>query len=116
MPNRNVFLLIVITLIASGLTTISYLLPHKPTDPHPEETLVRIIENRGQWESPVRYKVPLLGGEVRIEANRWVYGFLEYPESLSEHGDPAAAPLPGDQLLKGHQVMVEEYQGMKIRG
>ena len=63
------------------------------------------IENRGQWESNVKYKSDLKGGWVFLENNAFTYLFLD-PES-------ATHPHHHDEAKGGHspeKINAHAYQ------
>ncbi|TVR76815.1 MAG: PKD domain-containing protein [Chitinophagaceae bacterium] len=55
-----------------------------PIDDAPGE--IRFIENKGQWPEDFSYKIPLQGGAVFIERDRFVFSFL-HPDDLHEIHD-----------------------------
>ncbi|GAB4413489.1 MAG: hypothetical protein OHK0039_20440 [Bacteroidia bacterium] len=71
-------------------------------DPALGHSALRIIENAGQWEAPIRYQVRLNGGHVFFEANRITYHLYQLPvAALHTHSAAKAFGAP-DPVVQHH--------------
>lgn len=64
------------------------------------ESPVRFIQNDGQWDAEIRYKVPLRGGNIYFCDNKIQYAFHRTPSRVHNHGGAAASKMFGGKLLQ----------------
>ena len=107
MNKRLTFLIIILIGIVAGVTYLTAdsipEIEHK--DPALGDSDLRFIENQGQWEDWVRYRVVLNGGTIFLEDNRLTYHFYSRPNV--GHGLPDLDELPPEErLLKTHTMRV----------
>ena len=92
---RSFFLLML--LVASGLARGS-------EQPAPARPTLEFIENRGQWDAPVRYVAPLPGGRLFAEADGLTFALLANGGPAQHgHGGPAQAAEAG-RAVRGHAL------------
>ncbi|WP_073280663.1 DUF7948 domain-containing protein [Hymenobacter psychrotolerans] len=73
----------------------------------PEKASLEFIENKGQWDAPVRYAAALPGGRLFMGPAGFTYSFLD-PKALSRHarhGTPATGQPSSDEV-RGHAYTV----------
>lgn len=67
---------------------------------------LRFIQNKGQWDEKVQYKVRLVGGDIYFEKDRITYFFYETPDwHAHKTGEHQHTEAP-DSVLKGHVFRV----------
>ncbi|MCB2376331.1 gliding motility-associated C-terminal domain-containing protein [Hymenobacter sp. BT635] len=59
--------------------------PTQPVHAAPEKTL-EFVENKGQWNSRVRYQAEVPGGRMYLESRGFIYAFVD-PKALDEPQD-----------------------------
>ena len=82
--------------------------PSSPSQAPPEGASLEFIENKGQWDSPVRYAAALPAGRLFVGATGFTYSFLD-PAALrshSHHGADDAPKAPASDVLRGHTYSV----------
>jgi hypothetical protein len=84
-----------------------------PAAPGPEPSL-EFIQNKGQWESQVRYQAALPAGRLFVQPNALTYAFLD-PAALRHHGTTAttgtqARALPPSEDIAAHAYTVHFEQ------
>ncbi|MDX2247619.1 MAG: PKD domain-containing protein [Bacteroidia bacterium] len=95
-------------LITAGVTyiTADQPAPLDIKDPALGQSDLRFIENKGQWESIIRYRVRLNGGDVFVENNRLTYYFYDMPHE--GHGLPALDARPAsEKQFRSHTYRME---------
>ncbi|MEZ4825649.1 MAG: PKD domain-containing protein [Bacteroidia bacterium] len=103
MKIRFTILAVLMVAIAAGLTYISadQLTTLEIQDPGLGKSDLRFIENKGQWEDNVRYRVRLNGGHVFVEDQRLTYYFYDMPHE--GHGLPSLDERPeNEKLFRSH--------------
>ncbi|WP_177204643.1 gliding motility-associated C-terminal domain-containing protein [Hymenobacter arizonensis] len=70
---------------------------HRP----PAEATLEFIENKGQWDVPVRYAAPLPGGRLFAEADGLTFSLLANG-GPAQHGHNQDKASPPDGPLRGH--------------
>jgi hypothetical protein len=76
-----------------------------------DEAEIRFIENKGQWESNIQYKLDFKAGALFLEKNQFTYAFID-PAALEEvddrcHGLYKGSVAAKDFMLKAHTVIVD---------
>ncbi len=66
---------------------------------------LRIIQNNGQWDSRIRYSIPLNGGDIFLENNRLTYALYHLPARGHGHEHEHGAHAE-DSLALGHAFQV----------
>ena len=101
-----------------GLLLLPLLAPASPVNPAPS---LEFIQNKGQWDSRVRYEAALPAGRLFVRADALTYAFLD-PAALDHHrevgaGMSAASPQargahPGGELAAhAYTVHFEQASG-----
>ncbi|MBT9393313.1 gliding motility-associated C-terminal domain-containing protein [Hymenobacter sp. NST-14] len=111
----RLFTLIILCLLPLTLAAA----PRPAFSPAPEPTL-EFVENKGQWNSAVRYQAELPGGRLYLTPTGFTYSFLD-PAVLRAHSHrqeaapagAALAPEP-DALVRGHAYTVT-FEGGSAR-
>ncbi|MEZ4775048.1 MAG: PKD domain-containing protein [Bacteroidia bacterium] len=103
MKIRFTILAILLTALAAGITyiTADQLSPMDVQDPAMGQSDLRFIENKGQWEDVIRYRVRLNGGHIFVEDNQLTYYFYDMPHE--GHGLPALSERPeSERQFRSH--------------
>ncbi|WP_375433921.1 gliding motility-associated C-terminal domain-containing protein [uncultured Hymenobacter sp.] len=74
----------------------------------PTGASLEFIENKGQWDSPVRYAAALPAGRLFVGPTGFTYSFVDpvMLRSHSHHGSEDAAKAPTSDVLRGHSYSV----------
>ncbi|MDF7812983.1 gliding motility-associated C-terminal domain-containing protein [Hymenobacter sp. YC55] len=73
-----------------------------------EGASLEFIENKGQWDNPVRYAAALPAGRLFVGTTGFTYSFLD-PVALRSHshqGSDDAPKAPASEVLHGHSYSV----------
>jgi gliding motility-associated-like protein len=83
----------------------------------PSAPSLEFIQNKGQWDSRVRYEAALPAGTLFVQPNALTYTFLD-PAALDHHGHLAGKSLPanGAAGIAGHAYTVHfEKASTRVR-
>ncbi|MFC7666866.1 hypothetical protein ACFQT0_05120 [Hymenobacter humi] len=67
--------------------------PARAASIEPGTPSLEFVQNKGQWDSRVRYEAALPSGTLFVQANALTYNFVD-PAALSQHGGETAQPKP----------------------
>lgn len=82
--------------------TVSAFVP----EPAMGQSDLRIIKNDGQWDSRIKYSIPLNGGEIYLENDRLTYALFHLPDDGHGHEQHEPGVAHADSLVKGHAFQV----------
>ena len=80
----------------------------------PARQTLEFIENKGQWDGPVRYMAPLPGGRLFAEADGLKLALLANggPAQIRHHGKPQKSLPPADSVVRGHALTLH-FEGAR---